>query len=439
MRRIRFFLIFLCLVGVVRAQDSTTWLSTSKAAASLEGGVESAQRRYSRPQLRFEFPLRIGRAYTDLDYYHRTNGDLEGEIDFWLGLGLLSPLSSNSEMEVVLRHFCRHKTSRDYPEVLDINEMMARIWYVSGGPRVGLGGGTYLGTSNHYDSLLVLSFSWPRILRSEFSAAAEVKWVDFKELFYEFELAAAMDPSVDLVVRFTRHYAYPPTTYFGLRFHSREAAEKQIDQFRFGAGVFPEDESRKVSAAVEFNLHFFKTPRTQLLLTLDGDIPIERGKEFLGSFRPEEIKYRADLAYEMLIGPGLYAFAYGRYDLHMPVDVAQRFDSSLGLGLGLKNQTYFKKLDRNFRYIIFAGRNYSHSYDLGGSVGLNTTGTPLNIGADLQMDFRSGQFHALCEVFAEAGSLPKIRPFLAVERETAQTEDKSFTRFLFGVDLFAWH
>jgi hypothetical protein len=119
--------------------------------------------------------------------------------------------------------------------------------------------------------------------------------------------------------------------------------------------------------------------------------------------------------------------------------VAQRFDSSLGLGLGLKNQTYFKKLDRNFRYVVFAGGNYSHSYDLGGAVGFNTTGNPLNIGADLQMDFRSGQFHALCEAFAEAGSLPKIRPFLAVERETAQTEDKSFTRFLFGVDLFAWH
>jgi hypothetical protein len=374
-----------------------------------------------------------------LDYYHRTNGDLEGEIDFWMGLGLISPLSSHSEMEVVLRHFCRHKTSRDYPEVLDINELMARVWYVSGGPRLGFGGGTYLGTSHHYDGLLVLNFTWPRILRSEFSAAAEVKWIDFKEFLYEFELAAAVDPSVDLVARFTRHYVYPPTTYFGLRFHSRNAEEKHINQFRFRAGVIPDDETRKVSAAIEFNLHFFETPRTQLLLTLDGDVPIERGRAFLGSFRPEEIKYRADLAYERQIGPGFYAFAYGRYDLHMPVDVAQRFDSSLGLGLGLKNQTYFKKLDRNFRYIIFAGRNYSHSYDLGGSVGLNTTGTPLNIGADLQMDFRSGQFHALCEVFAEAGSLPKIRPFLAVERETAQTEDKSFTRFLFGVDLFAWH
>jgi hypothetical protein len=125
MRRTPFLLVFLFLVGVIRAQDSTVRPFASRAAASLEGGVESAQRRYIRPQLRFEFPLRFGRVFTDLDYYHRTNGNLKGEIDFWLDLGLNSPLSPSSEMEVVLRHFCRHKTSRDYPEVLDINEVLA--------------------------------------------------------------------------------------------------------------------------------------------------------------------------------------------------------------------------------------------------------------------------------------------------------------------------
>lgn len=439
MRRTRFLLIFLFLAGVIRAQDSDAGLSASRAAASLEGGVESAQRRYIRPQLRFEFPLRIGRLFTDLDYYHRTNGDLEGEIDFWLGLGMTSPLSSNSEMEVSLRHFCRHKTSRDYPKVLDINELTARAWYVSRGFRVGFGGGTYLGTSHHYDGLLLLSFTWPRILRSEFSAVAEVKWVDFSELFYEFELAAAMAPSVDLVARFTRHYVYPSTTYFGLRFQARDAEEKHIDQFLFRAAVLPDDETRKVSAAVEFNLHFFKAPLNQLLLTLSGDIPIERGEAFLATYRPEEVQYRADLAYEKRVLPELYVFAYGRYDLLMPIDVAQRFASSLGLGLGLKNQTYFKKLDRSFRYVIFAGRNYSHDYDLGMSVGLNTTGKSLNIGADLQINLNPDEYHGLCELFVEVGSAFKIRPFLAFERRSAQAEDQSFSRFLLGVDFFAWH
>jgi hypothetical protein len=439
MRRTLLLLIVCFLAGTVRAQDSDAEPSVSKASASLEAGVESAQRRYIRPRLRFEFPLRPARIYADLDYYHRTNGDLEGEIDFWMGLGLISPLSSNIELEAALRHFCRHMTSRDYPDVLDINELTARLWYASGGLRLGFGGGTYLGTSNHYNGLFLLNLVWPRILRSEFSAAVEVKWVDLKEVYYEFELAAALDPSVDLVARLTRHYAYPRTTYFGLRFHSRDASEKNLDQFRFRAGVLPDDETRKVSAAVEFNLHFFKTSRTQLLLNLNGDIPVERGETFLGSFRPEEIKYRADVTYERLVSPGLYVFGFGRYDLDMPVDTAERFDSSLGLGVGLRNQTYFKKLDRNFRYVLYADRNYSHDYDFGVSLGLNTVGKSLNIGADLQAEFRPGQSHTHGEVFVEAGSTPKIRPFLSLERESAQTEGRTLTRFMFGIDFTTWH
>jgi hypothetical protein len=438
-RGARCLLVFLVLAGVSRAQDAGAEGSTFRASASLEGGVESTQRRYFRPQLKFEFPIRFGRVFADLDYYHRTNGDLEGEVDFWLGLGLKGPLSSHSEIEVFLQHFCRHLTSRDYPVVLDINELLARFWYMTGGLKLGLGGGTYLGTSNHYDGLLVLDLAWPRIFRSELSASAEVKWVDFNQLLYDFELAVGLNPSVDLVARLTRHYAYPTTTYFGLRFKSQDAAEPNVDQFRLRGGFLPDDEDRKVFAAVEFNLHFFRTPDRQLLLTLSGDIPIERGDAFLGTFRPEEIKYLADVVYERRLGPELSAFGYGRYDLHMPVDVAQRFDSSWGLGLGLRNQTYFKKLDRNFRYVVFAGRNYGHSYDVGVAVGVNTTGKPVNIGGDVQLSFKPGEFHALYELFIEAGSTPKVRPFLAFERTEAQTEGRSISRFQLGLDLFAWH
>lgn len=439
MRSARFLLAFLILAGAARAQDTAVEPSAFRASASLEGGAESTQRRYVRPQLTFEFPLRFGRIHADLDYYHRTNGDLEGEVDFWLGVGFKSRLSARSEVEVLLQHFCRHQTSRYYPDVLDINELLARYWYSTAGLKLGFGGGTYLGTSNHYDGLLVMNMAWPRIFRSELSAAAEVKWVDFDQLLYDFELAVGLNPSVDLVARLTRHYVYPPTTYFGLRFNSHDAAEPNVDQFRFRGGFLPDDKSRKVFAAVEFNLHFFRTPDRQLLLTLSGDVPIERGKEFLSTFRPEKMRYLADVIYERRLGPELYAFGYGRYDLSMPVDVAQRFDSSWGLGLGLKNQTYFKKLDRNFRYVVFAGRNYSHSYDVGTALGLNTTGQPVNIGVDVQMDFRPGEFHALYELFAEAGSTPKVRPFLAFERIEAQTEDRSISRIQFGLDLLAWH
>jgi len=425
--------------GAAGAQEPPAESPASRAWASLEAGIESAQRRYVRPRLSFNIPWRYGRVFTDLDFYHRTNGDLEGEVDFWLDLGAATPLSSSSEAEVVLRHFCRHETSRDYPEVLDINELLARVRYAAGGVRLGFGAGTYVGTSNNYSGLVVLSFAWPRILRSELSASAEVKWVDFAELLYDFELAIALDPSVDLVARFTRHYVYPVTTYFGLRFKFRSAAEEQLDQFRFRVGFLPEDESRKVSAAVELNLHFFRTPVSQLLLTLNGDIPIERGKAFLGSFRPEEIRYQTDIAYERRAGLGLYAFAYGRYDVLMPVDVAQRFESSFGLGIGLKNQTYFKKLEKNFRFVVSAGPNYGHGHDVGLAVGLNTAGKPVDIGGDLQLDFASGESRMVADLFVEFGSTPKIRPFLSLERLTESNEAKPFTRYLIGLELLAWH
>jgi hypothetical protein len=425
--------------GAAGAQEPPAEPRASRAWASLEAGIESAQRRYIRPRLSFEIPWRYGRFFTDLDFYHRTNGDLEGEVDFWLGLGASTPLSSNSEVEVVLKHFCRHETSRDYPDVLDINELLARFRYEAGGVRLGFGAGTYLGKSNNYSGLVVLSLAWTRILRSELSVSAEVGWVDLEELLYDFELAIALDPSVDLLARFTRHYVYPLTTYFGLRFNFRNSAEEHLDQVRFRAGLLPEDDSRKVSAAVEFNLHFFRTPVSQLLLTLNGDIPIERGKAFLGSFRPEEIRYQTDLAYERRTGPGLFVFAYGRYDLLMPVDVAQRFVSSFGLGLGLKNQTYFKKLEKNFRFVVSAGPNYSHGHDVGLAVGLNTTGKSVDVGGDLRIDFASGESRMAADFFIEFGSSPLIRPFLSLERFSERDDARPFTRFLIGLELFAWH
>ena len=438
-RVLRWLLFVLSLAGAARAQDSATGLNALRASASLEAGVESAQRRYLRPSLRFEFPSRFGRVITDLDFTHRTNGDLEGEVDFWLGAGLSRPLSSRSDLEVLIKHFCRHKTSRDYPDVLDINEALVRYWHNAGTLRLGIGGGTYLGKSDGYDGLMALSLSWPRILRSEFSAAAEVKWVDFKEVLYEFELAVGLDSNTDLVVRFTRHYVYPPTTYFGFRFNSAGAAERSVDQFRFRTAFLPDDETRKVAAEIDFGLHFFRTSRSQILITMNSEIPVERGKALLGSFRPEELRYRADTVYERRVAPDLIAFGYGRYDLRMPIDAAQRFDSSWGLGLGLKNQTYFTKLERNFRYVLFAGRNYSHGHDIGAAVGFNTVGKPVDMGGDIRMELRPGEFHALFELFAEAGRKPRVRPFLGFERMAAETQGKSFTRFFIGVELAAWH
>ena len=73
------------------------------------------------------------------------------------------------------------------------------------------------------------------------------------------------------------------------------------------------------------------------------------------------------------------------------------------------------------------------------ALGLNTTGKTVNLGGDLQLDFRPGEFHALYELFAEFGKMPKVRPFLAFEQIVGGAEEESFNRFLFGLELHAWH
>ena len=441
MNGIRLFLVLLLFFPISAiAQESTPEPSSGKAkgTASLEIGVESAERRFVRPRLRFDFPLKSGLLFTSIDYYHRTNGDLEGEVDFWLTLGYNNRVSDDLELEFVLNHFCRHKTLRDYPDILDINELFARFWLSQEAIRLGFGGGTYLGQSNNYESLLLFNFVWPRIFDSEFSASVDIKLVDFQEIFYELELAIALDPSADLFARYTKQYEYPKTAYLGIRFNSRGGAGEHVDELRFRGGLFPDDDDHKVFSETEFKLAFFRKPRSRLLLSLSGYIPVERGKKFLGAFYPEKIRYLAALDYEKKITTGLFAFGYFQYNLHLPVDVDQSFTSSLGLGLGLKNQSYFKKLEKNFRFVVFGGQNFSRRYDFGLRVGLNTTGKSVNFGGDVRIDLNGNEFYRLYEFFAEFGSEVKVRPFLAFEQTTFRKDDTSRNRLLLGLELYAW-
>ena len=355
-------------------------------------GADSLERRYIRPRLRFDFPVSFGSFYLDSDYYQRMNGQLQGEIDFWIDLGFNKALSRQWQVALDLNHFCRHTTSFDYPHVLDANELRAEFWFDLSFFRLGLGGGTFLGGNAGYQNLVILNVDWPRILGSEFSLTAETKLVDFKEAFYEFELSIALDPSVDILVRYTKHYFYPKTTYLGLRFNSRGKAGEFIDKAMFSGGIFPDDETQKVFADNEFKLSFFRRQDKQVLLTLNGNIPIRRKDSFLGTFHPEEIKYQAALEYEKKISTEFFGVVYGRYAVHLPVDVDQHFESSLGVGIGLKNQSHFKKLDKSVRFSVYAGHNFSHNYDTGLSLGVNTIAQTINLGADIQAELNPTRF-----------------------------------------------
>jgi len=434
---------FICclftLVLFVRAEEPEAQNPGPKATASLEMGADSLERRYIRPRLRFEFPVSFGSIYLDSDYYQRMNGQLQGEVDFWINLGINTPLSKQWQVAIDLNHFCRHTTSFDNPHVLDANELLAEFWFDLSLFRLGMGGGTFLGGNAGYKSLVILNVDWTEILDSEFSFAAEIKLVDFKEAFYEFELSIALDPSLDILARYTKHYFYPKTTYLGLRFNSRGKAGEFIDKAMFSGGIFPDDATQKVFAVNEFKLSFFRRQQTQVLLTLNGNIPIQRKDTFLGTFHPEEMRYLAALEYEKKLSSDVYGVVYGRYDIRMPVDVDQHFTSSLGVGAGLKNQSHFKKLDKSVRFSVYAGHNFSHTYDAGLLFGVNTIEKTVNLGVDIQAELNPGRFTNLTEAFIEFGRDIKFRPYVAFEWTEFLDSNRIRTRLLFGIHLTSWH
>ena len=423
----------------MRAEEPEAQIQRPKATASLEIGADSLERRYIRPRLRFDFPVSFGLFYLDSDYYQRMNGQLQGEIDFWIDLGFSKALSRQWQLTLDLNHFCRHTTSFDYPNVLDANELRAEFWFDLSLFRLGLGGGTFLGGNAGYQNLVILNIDWYRILGSEFSFTAETKLVDFEEAFYEFELSIALDPSVDILVRYTRQYYYPKATYLGLRFNSRGKAGEFIDKVLFRGGIFPGDDTQKVFAENEFKLSFFRSQEKQVLLTFNGNIPIKRKDSFFGTFHPEEIKYLAALEYEKKIGAELFGVVYGRYSVHMPVDVDQHFDSSLGVGIGLKNQSHFKKLEKPVRFSVYAGHNFTHNYDTALRLGVNTVAQTINLGLDIQAELNPTWFVNSAEAFVEFGKEVKFRPYIAFEWTEFLDSNQTLTRFLFGIDLISWN
>ena len=98
------------------------------SSASMEIGIDSLERAFIRPRFRYDFPLSFTSLYLDVDYTQRLNSRLQGEIDFWVRVGSVTKVSEFLDFEFSLNHFCRHKTSIDYPRVLDINELLGRIW-----------------------------------------------------------------------------------------------------------------------------------------------------------------------------------------------------------------------------------------------------------------------------------------------------------------------
>jgi hypothetical protein len=415
-------------------------LSKAKAEAEVELGIDSFERRFYRPKLQFHFPLKSNLLFFKIMYYQRINSRLQGEVDFWLKVGLKRALADNLILEASLNHMCRHISSAVYSNVLDVNELVGRLWLYKKNYRLGFGLGTYLGGSDSYKSLLLLNFEFQRILKSEFSLVGEVKLVNLNEILHEIELSAALSKSVELFIRNTRHYEYKNTTYLGIRLKSDGKAENYIEHLRFRWGYYPFDDTYKALAAKEIKLEFFKTPHRRVLFSFRGIIPVlESDGLFIGVFNPEKLRYPLSVEYEKKAGDKLFVYGYWRYDVVMPIDVAKEFSSNLGVGIGLRNQPNFNMISKKLRFEFLGGYNFTHKYDAGGAVGLNTLNKSFNIGAELHFRINPDQLKEEFELFIEVGRGVKIRPFVRLERRHYfNLEDHSDNKILFGIQFIKW-
>lgn len=426
--------IFLPCAGLARPADDPP-----RAEAELIVGTDSYLRRTVGPSLRFEFPLAGVRLFTAMSYLQSTNSRSRGPVDFWLRTGALRDVGRGLVLEAGLNHLCRHLTSVYAPEILDVNELLARLWTESGSARFGAGGGLFIGKNDAYRTVLVGNAAWERVGGSEFSLAGEVKLVNGRTLYHDLDFSVALDGGAELFVKSLRAYGLDARTYLGLRLLSRGRGARVVDKLKLRLGWYPGYVNHKLISDLDLTLRLFLRPESRLLLALRPSVPILRTEEFFGRSRPARISYALSGEYERAAGRGLLAAGYARVDVDMPADVALRPSSSLAAGLALRNVRDFEALDRPFRFEARAGRSFQRGYDAGLSFGVNTMAGPVRYGADLRWTSRSDVQRLRAGVFADLDGGIGVRPFLAVEVVDFMDEPRApETRTLLGIDLVRW-
>ncbi len=407
-------------------------------------GISQDGHGYARPRIRYTFGLGAWRLFAETAYEHRLNERLEGSVDYWLRGGALAPLGRDFSLEISLNHLCRHALSLPGSFVLSVNEAIGRVWWTPGRARLGFGLGTYFNTSRAiFDEeagghgLAVANLAWDDVLGSIFSLWAELKLSDFETLMPDIELRARLGWGAFLFVRNVTTYRLPNMTSFGLGYSSRPGERTNMAFVASEATVLPWDETHKlaVDQVVQFDLA--RTRENRFVFEAGADVPVLRGLKFIGLFRPERMKYPFSLEYERRLGEATFLFGYGAYEVSVPVDVAHKFSTSLGLGLGLRNQRVFKVLTRPLRYEVSAGLNSPHDYDVRVSLGLNTVGRKPDVGLEAAARLNADARQASALAFAEFGKDVRVRLFAGVDwLRDLDPAPRDVTRFWFGFGFF---
>jgi hypothetical protein len=439
-------ILLVILAAPVSAQDDPLWVKP-RAALRAEFGIDSLQRKFYRPDFSFSWPLHVlrgSRVFVDLSYLQRISGSLKGAIDFWLLAGFETRVSDAVSFEASLNHFCRHVTSTFNPVILDLNELVGRVWVREGKLAMGLGFGPYVGGDPGFDELMVVNFNLAHFIFPELSLESELKWVDFEKIYYDARLAVGLAKGVEIFLRAAHHYDYPPTTYIGARLGSAASPAHIIDTFDVEAGYYPYYDEHKLLVLGGFRLRLLEETGRRFLVDVDFRTPILAGSSLFAESWPDRMLYAVAGQYERSIPGGLFGAWYARYDVDMPVDKAIRFRSSLATGLVLRNQQDFNRLEKSLRFEAAVGYDFTFDYDVRLRLGAQTRPRGLfPLGAEFRVDANSDRQTVEFKAFAAFGKDIEVRPFVGIRKVSyfagAEPPSDHFSnRVTAGVSLFTW-
>jgi hypothetical protein len=431
------FLAVLTLLSLsVRAGEKQ--VRQNKATLVVEYGLDSLERRYYHPVFRFDFPIRGGGFFSQVQYLSRMNGRLQGAIDYWVDAGMQKHLGDTLRLELRLNHFCRHETLRDTAYVWNMNEVLGRAILERAGLTLAVGGGGFIGGSSGYRQLATAGAEWRGFLLPELSLAAELKLVNFSRLYHEAGFSLALNRAVEIFFKNTRHYEFRNTSYLGLRFRSDGAEAAFLDVMKVLVGASPFDSEFKLEIEGDFKLEFFRNDSRRVALSVEFETPILNGDSFLAQFWPGKMIYDIGLDYERRITPGLLAAWVTHYRLDMPVDEDLSFAASLFTGLALRSQPEFDLLERDVRYEVAAGYDFKRGPEASGKLGLEIWQCPwLKVFTEMKGLVGARRLRLDLRLLAAGGGAVELRPYLGWKKELAlDPRQDAPGKFLFGLGFF---
>ncbi len=414
--------------------------SKVKAEGIIEYGIDSSERKFLKPSIKFDISLKFATYFAEISYYQRANSKMEGLVDYWLKSGLNKNLNDKTEVEVFVNHMCRHITLKENPHIYDLNELLGRINVQLHRVRFGLGLGTYLGGRADYDSLFIFHFNLFDVLNNKISLSGEFKWVDLKEIFHEIDLTFSLDKNVELFIRNAKHYELPNTTYIGLRTRTNGQIDKNLDSLKFTSGLYPFYDYHKMLLESEFRFEFFKKPQRRLIFSFEMNAPILRGRKFFHTFYPDEMVYPITLEYNLKLRKKLFLSWYNRYKLRLPLDVQEKYSSDLATGFMIRNQPDFDQNKENFKYEINAGYSFKREYDIGIKGGIKWLDWRIfNLFSELSFHMDNQEAHYSLRIYSDFGKNVSIRPFIQFDKKSfLSSQESSGIHILYGISLFKW-